>query len=161
MPNQTVVSNSTPIIALLKIGRLGILEGLYGAVIIPKAVYEEVTVKDGSVLDGFGWIDVRNIANIAAKEAFAAVLHEGEVEVMLLAKEIGAGLIILDDGLARKHARYLHLTVTGTVGVLLRAKQDGIINEIRPVLDDLVRQGFYISDDVFREVLRLAGEIEG
>lgn len=161
MRNRTVVSNSTPIIALLRIGRLGILEELYGEVIIPKAVHEEVTVKDASALDGFGWIDVRDIANIAAKEAFAATLHDGEVEVMLLAKEIGAGLIIMDDGLARKHARYLNLTVTGTVGVLLRAKQNGIINEIRPALDDLVRQGFYISNDVLREVLRLAGEITG
>jgi predicted nucleic acid-binding protein len=159
MRNRTVVSNSTPIIALLRIGRLGILEELYGAVIIPKAVHEEITVKDESVLDGFEWIDVRNIANIAAKEAFAATLHDGEVEVMLLAKEIGADLIIMDDGLARRHARYLNLTVTGTIGALLRAKQQGIINEIRPVLDNLVQQGFYISDDVFREVLHLAGEI--
>jgi predicted nucleic acid-binding protein len=161
MRNRTVISNSTPIIALLRIGRLGILEKLYGAVIIPEAVHEEITVKDASALDGVEWIDVRNIANIAAKEAFAATLHDGEVEVMLLAKEIGADLIIMDDGLARKHAKYLDLTVTGTVGVLLRAKRDGIINEIRPVLDDLVGQGFYISDDVFREVLRLAGEISG
>ena len=60
MRNRTVVSNSTPIIALLRIGRLGILEELYGEVIIPKAVQEEVTVKDASALDGFGWIDVRN-----------------------------------------------------------------------------------------------------
>ncbi|MDR1481740.1 MAG: DUF3368 domain-containing protein [Synergistaceae bacterium] len=161
MRNRTVVSNSTPIIALLRIGRLSILEELYGALIIPKAVHVEVTVKDASALDGFEWIDVRNIANIAAKEAFAATLHDGEVEAMLLAKEIGASLIIMDDGLARKHAKYLNLTVTGTVGVLLRAKRDGIINEIRPVLNDLVRQGFYISDDVLREVRRLAGEITG
>jgi predicted nucleic acid-binding protein len=161
MRNRVVVSNSTPIIALLGIGCLGVLEELYGKVIIPKAVHEEITIKDASVLDGFEWIDVRDIANIAAKDAFAATLHDGEVEVMLLAKEIGAELIIMDDGLARKHVKYLSLTVTGTVGVLLRAKHDGIINEIKPVLDDLIQQGFYISDDVLHEVLCLAGETIG
>ena len=160
MRNRTVVSNSTPIIALLKVGRLGILEKLYGTVIIPKAVHKEVTVKDVSALDGFEWIDVRNIANIAAKEAFIATLHDGEVEVMLLAKEIGAGLIVMDDSLARKHAKYLNLTVTGTVGALLRAKRENIINEIKPILDDLIRCGFYLSDDVLHAVLRLAGEAE-
>jgi predicted nucleic acid-binding protein len=153
-----IVSNSTPIIALLEIKRLDILKRLYGTVIIPKAVHEEVTVKDASALDGFEWIDIRHVANIAAKEAFTTTLHDGEVEVMLLAKEIGADLIIMDDSLARKHAKYLNLTVTGTVGALLRAKRDSIVNEIKPILDDLIRRGFYLSDDVFRAVLCLAGE---
>jgi len=155
---RKVVVNSTPIIALSEIGRLRILKDLYGEIIIPNAVRDEVTVKAPRRLDGHDWIRVTAIANLAAKEMFTSALHEGEVEVMLLAKEVGAVLVIMDDGLARRHAKYLGLTITGTVGVLLRAKSAGIITEIAPVLDNLIQNEFYISDDVRREVLNLAGE---
>jgi predicted nucleic acid-binding protein len=101
---------------------------------------------------------VESIANIAAKEVFTTALHEGEVEVMLLAKEIGADLVIMDDGLARKHAKYLELSVTGTVGVLLRAKQKEIISKIKPALDELIANDFYISGNIVNEILRMAGE---
>ena len=156
MPMRKVVVNSTPIIALAEIGRLDILKDLYGEVIIPNAVRDEVTVKDPRRLDGHDWIRVMSISNIA--EMFTSALHDGEVEVMLLAKEIDAKLVIMDDGLARRHAKYLGLTITGTVGVLLRAKNAGIIKEVAPVLDKLIQNEFYISDEVYREVLRLAGE---
>jgi predicted nucleic acid-binding protein len=114
---KTVVSNSTPIIALLDIGHLDILEKLYGEVIIPNAVRSEVTVKDAHRLDGYDWVRVTAITNLAAKELFTSALHDGEVEVMILAKELNADLVIIDDGLARRHAKRLGLTITGTVGV--------------------------------------------
>jgi len=158
MPDRIVVVNSTPIIALREIGLLDVLKGLYGSVTIPEAVRKEVTVRNPKSLVGYDWIHVQPITNETAKQAFTSALHDGEVEVMLLAKEIGADLVILDDGLARKHAKYLGLTITGTIGVLLRAKQDGIIKELRPYLKDMIQYGFYISDNVCREVLRLAGE---
>ncbi|MDR3331443.1 MAG: DUF3368 domain-containing protein [Synergistaceae bacterium] len=159
MRNRTVVCDSTPVIALLGIGRLDILKELYETVIIPEAVRKEVVIKDARALDGYNWIQVKPIANITAKEAFTAALHDGEVEAMLLAKETIADLIIMDDSLARKHTKYLNLNVTGTIGVLLRAKAEGIIIDIKPVLDDLIQFGFYISDDICKEVLRLAGEM--
>ena len=155
---KKVVVNSTPIIALLEIGRLDILRDLYGEIVIPKAVCDEVTVKSARRLDGCDWIRVMTISNLAAKEMFTSALHDGEVETMLLAKEIEADLVIMDDGLARRHAKYIGLTVTGTVGVLLRAKSSGVINEVRPVLDSLIQNGFYISDNIYSEVIRLAGE---
>ena len=156
---RTVVVNSTPIIALAEIGQLEILKQVYEEVTIPIAVRDEVTVKDTHLLDACDWIKVVPITNITAKEMFTSALHDGEVEVMLLAKEIDADLAIIDDGLARKHAKYLGLNITGTLGILLRAKDSGIINELRPILNDLVSTGFYISDDVRDEVLRIAGEL--
>jgi len=159
MLDRIVVVNSTPIIALREISMLDVLKKLYESVIIPEAVRKEVTVRNPRSLVGYNWIHVQSITNKTAKATFTSALHDGEVEVMLLAKEIGANLVIIDDGLARKHAKYLGLTITGTVGVLLRAKQNGIIKELQPYLKDMIRYGFYISESVSQEVLRLAGEI--
>jgi predicted nucleic acid-binding protein len=155
---KIVIVNSTPILALHEIGRLEILKELYTEIIIPDAVRREVTVKDANTLGGSAWIHVAPITNLTAKELFTTSLHDGEVEVMLLAKERGADLVVIDDGLARRHAKYLKLTVTGTVGVLLRAKGSGVIKAVKPILDDLIACGFYLSNDVYKEVLRLAAE---
>jgi len=159
MRKNEVIVNSTPIIALREIGRLDILRELYGSVTIPDAVFREVTAKDIHALGGYPWIVVKNVENIAAKEVFSTALHDGEVEVMLLARETGAKLVIMDDGLARRHAKYFSLSITGTVGVLLRAKQEGFIDKVKPALDELIINDFYISSSVCNEILRLAGEL--
>lgn len=90
---------------------------------------------------------------------YKAKLHDGEVEVMILAQEEDkADLVIIDDNAAKKTAKYLGLTVTGTIGVLLKAKRNGIIQEIRPVLDEMKRNGFYISNSLEQRILAQAGE---
>jgi predicted nucleic acid-binding protein len=155
---KNVIVNASPILALHDIGCLDIMRKLYGKVTIPEAVRREVTVRDTHTLDGYAWISVAEIADTAMRELFTSALHDGEVEVMILAKEQNADLVILDDGLARRHAKYLKLNVTGTVGVLLRAKQNGIISEVKPILDKLIQRGLYLSDDVYRDVLKIASE---
>jgi len=155
---KVVIVNSTPIIALLDIGHIDILKALYDEVVIPEAVRNEVTVKNEHILDSIAWIKVKAIKNIAAKDAFISSLHDGEVEVMILAKELSSDLIIIDDSLARRHAKHQGLTITGTVGVILRAKNSGIIDSVKPLLDGLVNSDFYISESVVNDVLKLAGE---
>ena len=155
---KKVIINASPILALHEIGRLEILRDLYGEVTIPEAVRREVTAQNVHTLDGCTWIHVAEITGVAAKELFTSALHEGEVEVLLLAKEQNADLIVIDDGLARRHAARLNLNITGTVGVLLRAKSSGVIGEIKPILDNLVQDGLYLSNDVYITALRLAGE---
>ena len=158
MPDRIVVANSTPIIALSNIKRLDMLRELYGTIIIPKAVEMEVSTKNPDFSTQHNWIEVKPIANMAAYRAFTSVLHAGEVEVIILAGELQADLVILDDGLARKHAKYLNLNLTGTIGVLLKAKQENMIKQLRPILDELLEQGFYLSDQMYADVLELAGE---
>ncbi len=89
---------------------------------------------------------------------YKAKLHEGEVEVMILAQEKKADLLILDDNAAKKTAKYLGLTVTGTLGVLLKAKRQGIIDKISPLLSELKQNGFYIDSALENMVLEQAGE---
>lgn len=125
---RRVIVNSTPIIVLCNIGLLDILKALYAEICIPEAVYREVTEKDDSACQvlktALNWIHVEKIANQSDKKMYKAKLHDGEVEVMILAQEGTADdLVVIDDNAAKKTAKYLGLKVTGTIGVLLKAKR--------------------------------------
>ena len=89
---------------------------------------------------------------------YKAKLHDGEVEVMILSQEENADLIIMDDNAAKKTAKYLGFSVTGTLGILLKAKEKGIITEVRSLVDELKQNGLYISNAVENIVLTQAGE---
>ncbi len=159
---RKVVVNSTPLIVLCGIGRLDILQKLYQEIMIPTAVYQEVTAIEDSACAQIKvsekWIHVHQIENYTEKKMYKAKLHEGEVEVMILAQEKKADLLILDDNAAKKTAKYLGLTVTGTLGVLLKAKRQGIIDKIFPLLSELKKNGFYIDSTLENMVLEQAGE---
>lgn len=161
---RRVIVNSTPLIVLCNVGKLELLRALYEEITIPEAVFAEVTKKEDSacqiVKKSLDWIRVEKILNPSDKKMYQVKLHDGEVEVMILAQEgVRADLVILDDNAAKKTAKYLGLTVTGTLGILLKAKKAGIILEIAPILKDIKKNGFYVSEDVEQMVLRAAGEI--
>lgn len=135
MHNRIVVVNSTPIIALSVTNKLHLLKDLYGEIIIPKAVLDEVMVKKDSVSQRVlarakDWIITKTITNNDAKKFFKVQLHEGEVEVMLLGKELEADLLVIDDCTAREYAKYLDFKITGTLGVILRAKEKGSLKRL-------------------------------
>ena len=157
-----VVVNSTPLIVLCGIGQLDILRRLYQEIWIPPAVYQEVTAgKDSActqIMTQKNWIHVEKIQDVSEKKMYRAKLHAGEVEVMILAQEKEADLVIIDDNAAKKTAKYLGLTVTGTLGVLLKAKQMGIIEKIYPLLSEMKRNGFYMGPALEAMVLKSAGE---
>ncbi|MCM1183117.1 MAG: DUF3368 domain-containing protein [Roseburia sp.] len=157
-----VIVNSTPLIVLCGIGRLDILQKLYCEIIIPTAVYQEVTAIEDSacsqIKSAGQWIHVEQIREQTEKKMYKAKLHDGEVEVMILAQEKKADLLILDDNAAKKTAKYLGLTVTGTLGILIKAKQQGIIDEIYPLLSEMKQNGFYIAPELESVVLEQAGE---
>lgn len=94
-----------------------------------------------------------------AKSMYKTQLHDGEVEVMILSKEINADVVIIDDANAKKHAKYLRLPVTGTLGVLIRAKQEGYIEELKPILYQMIENGIYISQKLVDICLKQAGEL--
>ena len=138
------------------------LQKLYGEVRIPSAVYQEVTAIEDSacmrINKAGSWIHVDSIRDGAEKKMYKAKLHAGEVEVMILAQEQKADLVIIDDNAAKKTAKYLGLTVTGTLGVLLKAKSRGIVQEITPLVAEMKRNGFYIDSVLEGFVLEQAGE---
>ena len=157
---RKVIVNSTPIIGLADIGRLDLLKQVYDQITIPQAVYDEIITPSvkGQVDENSDWITVEKIQDSSQKRMYRAKLHAGEVEVMILAQEQDADLVILDDNAAKKTAKYLGLNVTGTLGVLLRAKQEGHIEAVSPLMDALVKDHFFIDEKVRGMVLKQAGE---
>jgi len=160
---ETIIVNSTPIIALSSIDNLHLLKELYKTVIIPCAVKDEIEAKSKSKAHNqlemsLDWIHVNEINNIAQKKTFRTQLHDGEVEVIILGQELFADLLIIDDYNAREYAKYLGFKVVGTIGILLLAKSKGIIHAIKPLMDKLIVNGIYISSRLYSEIMMIADE---
>lgn len=156
-----IVSNTTPIISLLKLNRLEILQKVYTQIYIPTAVFKEIEAgktkgyyRDLSKID---WIDIAEITDKQAVKYFID-LDAGEAEAIVLATEIDADLIILDEKLGRFHAKHADLKVTGTLGVLIKAKSEGFIEELKPLLDELTDKDIWINEKLKRELLKTVGE---
>jgi predicted nucleic acid-binding protein len=156
-----IVSNTTPIISLLKLNRLELLKKFYKQIQIPTAVYSEIEAgkakryyKDLSRID---WINIIEIQDKQAVKYFLD-LDTGEAEAIVLATEINADLIILDEKLGRFHAKHADLKVTGTIGILIRAKSEGLIEELKPLLDELTDKEVWISEKLKTEILKKVGE---
>jgi len=126
-PGRLVVVNTTPIIALAVADQFTLLQHLYSQIVIPPAVQAEVIAGGASgvgvrELQAASWVRVMPLQDPRRADLLTD-LDRGEAEVLALAQELGAGLVIIDERLAHRHARHLGLPLTGTLGVLLRAKQ--------------------------------------
>lgn len=156
---RKVVANTTPLIALADIGQLELLHQLYDEILIPDAVMSEIESGPARTqVTNAQWIIKRSINSPERKSLFKSRLHSGEVEVIILAEDEKADLIIMDDNTAKKTAKYLGLNVTGTLGILLRAKREGKVKEVRPLIDKLIDEGLYIDEQTKQTVLKNAGE---
>lgn len=129
---------------------------------IPRAVYHEVIEKNDVVrekVESCDWIHVEAVQNATDRQMYKAKLHAGEVEVMMLAQEYGKEhLVVIDDNQARKAAEYLGLNLTGTIGVLIKAKQRGLIHSVMPIVKSMELHGIYFSEGLKERVRRIAGE---
>ena len=159
---QRVVVNTTPIIALSLISKLNLLHDLYGEVMIPPAVESEVLFGE---LQSIGKEELQKawwLRTVSLQDPHRADLlsdlDRGEAEVIALAQELGADLLIIDERLARRHAQRLGLTLTGTLGILLKAKERSLVTSVAPLIDQLLDGGIFLSDALIDEALRLAGE---
>jgi predicted nucleic acid-binding protein len=156
-----IVANTTPIISLASIGRLDILEKLFGNVMIPEAVYQEIKAKPGygyEQVDG-AFIEVRAIQGFLYKDFLLTQLDSGEAETIILAKEVNADFVIIDENLGYRIANNAGLTAIRTLSLLLKAKEKGHITQVKPLLDEMVAKGRWYSSAVYRSFLEKAGEL--
>ena len=161
-PAPPPVCNTSPIQYLHQLGELELLRRLYGTVLVPQAVAAEIAAGrqrgvDLPFLDGLAWISVR-VPTMTAFLPAVADLGQGEREVLALATETPGTLAILDDGLGRRHASLVGVRFTGTLGILIKAKQGGMVPAVLLLLDRLVELGFRMDPTLRAEVIRLAGE---
>jgi predicted nucleic acid-binding protein len=151
-----VISDTSCLILLSKIGELDLLRATYGTVLIPSEVQSEYQSQDIAPLPG--WIVVLRPSSDSVAQFQFPALDPGERAAFALASEHPGSLLIVDDKRARTIAKRLGFRTTGTIGVLLAAKAAGNIPAIKPLLDRILETDFYISLDIIQQVLRDANE---
>ena len=158
---MTVVVNTTPLISLACVRRLDLLEHLFGRVILAEAVFREIKARQGYAYVEIDqpWIEVRPIVGQIYKQLLLSQLDNGEAETIILAQEIQADYVIIDENCGYRLARQAGLPVVRTLSLLLRAKEKGIITHVKPLLDEMVIRGRWYSPAVCRAMLIQAGEI--
>lgn len=156
-----IVSNSGPLISLARIGRLDLLPELFGKVVVPTAVFQELTRHadhpGASAIREAEWLLVRQVADASEVDRLSFWLDAGESEVLVLARELGA-IAAIDERRGRNIATALGIPQTGTVGILLTAKTSSMIPAVTPLLDQLIDSGIRLSSRLYEEARRLAGE---
>jgi predicted nucleic acid-binding protein len=160
------VSDTSPILGLAVIGCLNLLQDQFGEVFIPQMVLDELKIdsnfKGASEISqalSDGWLKVKEIQNKPLAQSLLLDLHQGEAEAITLAIDLGIRLLVMDEKIGRERAKDLGLKTVGVLGVLLNAKKHGRIKSLRDTMIALRNEvGFFISDDLYRQILAQAGE---
>jgi len=158
-----VVANAGPLIALARIGHFDLLHSMYGQLHIPPAVWDEV-VDSGYERPGAeevhaaDWIHIVEVHDTVAVQLLRERLGAGESEAIVLAIELKADLLLIDEARGRRVAEMWGLNKIGTVGTLVMAKKRGVISAVTPLLDELQCAGFRMSKELYQTACILAGE---
>lgn len=157
-----VITDTSPIQYLYQINQLNLLPILYEQVKMPQAVADELAQGRAQGIqlpnpDSLSWIALCSVPSPILVPKISN-LGTGEREVLSLATTIPDSLVILDDALARIYAQQLNVRMTGTLGVLLKAKQAGYVSAIAPILDELNTLSFRLAPATRAAVLGLANE---
>ena len=161
MPER-VISNTSPLFYLHRLRCLELLRELYQRIVVPDAVVDELKAgreqgEDVPEVVAYEWIDVRSV-RVPEVVALITDLGAGEAQALALGLEEPGSLVLLDDRLAREVARMRNIRITGTAGVLLKAKQERYIPALAPLLNRLLQLDFRLSDAVKASILKLAQE---
>ncbi len=147
---EPVITDSTCLIGLERIEHLDLLSELFEPVTIPPEVAKEFGIS-------LPWLRVQAPTDIALIDTLKILVDDGEAEAIALASELQQRIIV-DDRQARAVARNIDLKIIGTIGVLVKARQSHIISQVRPLIEELETNGFYIGQSLKEEALRLVGE---
>lgn len=162
MPETLVIVNTSPLLYLYQVDCLELLQQLYGTITVPPAVLQELETGklqgvDVPEANSIEWIQIRPVASATIIPAVID-LGQGEAEVIALGLENPGSLLVFDDSLARRIADLYGLKYTGTLGVLVKAKQSGYLSAVAPVINMLRSKGMWLTDKIISDVLRLSGE---
>ena len=162
-----IVSNTGPIIALAKVKKLALLKEIANDVVISVAVYRELFAKIGeesevieaAIADFIDIVDVKEKAINPKIEMATASLDEGEKQTIALASTFDEPIVVLlDDRAGRQVAKELEFSTTGSIGILLRLKEKGLIEKVGVILEEMRSRGYWLSDTVIEVAKKLAVE---
>lgn len=150
--HKIIIADTSCIILFTNIEELDLLRALYSEVIITPEISNEF----GKTLPE--WIIVKDVSDKPRQEILEIFIDKGEASAIALALEMPGSILVIDDYKARKIADKLNLSYTGTLGVIIKAKQDGIISSIKPFIEKIKRTNFRISQELEYFALKAAGE---
>ena len=136
---MVIVSDTSPVTSLIQIGRLELLTQVFGQVVVPKTVYDELCKVPGqqAVIDQQNWLFIDHAKDHSHVKILENELDAGEAEAIVLALELKADYLVIDEFKGRSKAEEIGLKIIGSLGVLLQAKQIGLIPAVKPLIDDI------------------------
>jgi predicted nucleic acid-binding protein len=149
---KIVISDTSTLILFHKIKEFNLLQKVYGELITTPEIAEEF----GEDLPN--WITIQAASDKKYQDFLETQIDSGEASAIALATEYSDVLLLLDDLKGRKLAIRLKLNVTGTLGVIHKAKQLSIIDKVKPLIDKLLMTDFRVADNIIAEILRLNNE---
>ena len=152
MPKKIIISDTSSLIALTNIGELELLKKVYEEVVITPEIGEEYG------LDTPDWIRIEKIEDIQKFKLLNLELDKGESSGITLALENEASLLIIDEKKGRGIAKKLGIKITGILGVMIRAKEIGAINRVKPLIEKLEKVDFRMSERLKNQILERVGE---
>ncbi len=150
--HKIIISDTSCFIILTNIGELGILEKLYGKI----TTTIEIATEFGEPLPD--WVEILSVKGKDTQRLLEMQIDKGESSAIALALEFSDSLLILDDFKARRIATQLGLSITGTLGIIIKAKLEGIIPSVIPILQKIKQTDFRLSDELEIKVLKAAME---
>jgi len=156
-----IVADSSALIALAICDSLVLLDQLFDDIKVPQAVFDEVIIDGKPVAKTLKeYLNGKVVsAELTVYVINAGGLGRGELEAMALYKQLQADYLLIDDRRARKVAQFNQITITGSQGILLLAKQQGFITHVKPFLEQLRTSNIRISERVIMKTLKLAREL--
>jgi predicted nucleic acid-binding protein len=149
---KIIISDTSCLILLEKIGALHFLHYLFGQVIITKEIAEEFS------LELPDWFKIEQPKNKIYQKILEASLDKGEASAIAFAIEQNDCLLIIDDLKGRKYAEQLGITITGTLGIIVLAKQNGLIISVKPLLEKIKTTNFRLNFELEQDILQKVGE---
>ena len=149
---ELIICDTSCLILFDKIGQLELLRKCYGTIYVTPKVGDEF----GKALPK--WIELKNATNLTVRQTLEQILDAGEASAIALCLELPDSLIALDDLKGRKVAKSLNLKVTGSLGILIKAKQNGHLEKLKPVIEQIQQTDFRISENIVKKALELVDE---
>jgi predicted nucleic acid-binding protein len=149
---ELVICDTSCLILFDKIKQLELLRRCYSDIYVTPEIAEEFSQ------DLPDWITIRKATNQALQQTLNQILDKGEASAIALTYDLSNTLLVLDDLKARRVAKSLNLKITGSLGILVKAKEQGHIEKLSPILKQVQQTDFRISEKIFSKILAIVGE---